>query len=279
MTPITWEKYLGMADFLAPWQRRNIAAFALNAALTFGVGTGGKLGDAIGAKSNVEISEKYPSLVTPAGWAFAIWGPIFTLEACFTVWQALALAGAEPAFVAASPYWCAGCALQAVWTLAFAFERLALSSLLCAGITAGVGAAYARFRPLAAAAGAPRAARALAGFALALHCAWLIAATLVNVNLIAVQRRAAPAAQARLARWTLALVPCAGAGLALACRESTFALVGVWACLAIAHAPHPRSVAEKFGPRVLRDVSEQASNAALALAFAAAAVTVRELLG
>ena len=123
MTPITWEKYLGMADFLAPWQRRNIAAFALNAALTFGVGTGGQLGAAIGAKSNVEISEKYPSLVTPAGWAFAIWGPIFTLEACFTVWQALALAGAEPAFVAASPYWCAGCALQAVWTLAFAFER------------------------------------------------------------------------------------------------------------------------------------------------------------
>ena len=27
-----------------------------------------------------QVSEKYDTPVTPAGWAFAIWGPIFLLE-------------------------------------------------------------------------------------------------------------------------------------------------------------------------------------------------------
>lgn len=33
------------------------------------------------------VSEAYPTLFTPAGWAFSIWGIIFLLEGAFSVYQ------------------------------------------------------------------------------------------------------------------------------------------------------------------------------------------------
>jgi len=35
------------------------------------------------------VSEEYTAIVTPAGWAFAIWSVIFTGEGIFAVWQVL----------------------------------------------------------------------------------------------------------------------------------------------------------------------------------------------
>ena len=56
----------------------NLAAFGVNTAVTFGLGTRGLLG----ARTNKAVSAEFPTLCTPApgGWAFAIWGPIFLLE-------------------------------------------------------------------------------------------------------------------------------------------------------------------------------------------------------
>jgi hypothetical protein len=59
------------------WAVQSALGFALNAVVTFGLGTGGLLG----ARTNKQVSAAYPTLTTPAGWAFAIWGPIFALEA------------------------------------------------------------------------------------------------------------------------------------------------------------------------------------------------------
>jgi hypothetical protein len=33
------------------------------------------------------VSETYPTLFTPAGWAFSIWGVIFLLEGAFSLYQ------------------------------------------------------------------------------------------------------------------------------------------------------------------------------------------------
>ena len=38
------------------------------------------LARALGAQTNTVVSKAYPTLVTPAGWAFSIWGIIYTLE-------------------------------------------------------------------------------------------------------------------------------------------------------------------------------------------------------
>ncbi len=61
----------------------NIAAYILNAAVTYGVGLSGFF------PTNEELSAKYQTIVTPAGYAFSIWGIVFLAEAIFTVAQAL----------------------------------------------------------------------------------------------------------------------------------------------------------------------------------------------
>ena len=38
--------------------------------------------------TNGEISDRYPTLIVAAGYAFAIWGPIFLLDGVFGIAQA-----------------------------------------------------------------------------------------------------------------------------------------------------------------------------------------------
>jgi len=43
----------------------------------------------IGGVTGAEVSDKYPTLVTPAGFTFAIWGIIYAFLALFIIYQAL----------------------------------------------------------------------------------------------------------------------------------------------------------------------------------------------
>lgn len=72
---------------------------------------GGKSGkDGEGSVEGVPRDSMYRSLVTPAGWAFAIWGVIFLTEAVFIAVQAMPVVSLSPGAVAVfegvSP-WCA----------------------------------------------------------------------------------------------------------------------------------------------------------------------------
>lgn len=74
-------------------------------------------------KSNSQVSKEYTILLTPPGWAFSIWGLIFTAEWIFTVWQ-----------LAYEPKWVSyglnfyGMILwviaQSLWALMFPFELI-----------------------------------------------------------------------------------------------------------------------------------------------------------
>ena len=43
----------------------------------------------IGGRNTAEVSDKYPTLITPAGYVFSIWGIIYILLGIFVVFQAL----------------------------------------------------------------------------------------------------------------------------------------------------------------------------------------------
>ena len=43
----------------------------------------------IGGRNTAEISDRYPTLITPAGYVFSIWGVIYVLLGIFVVFQAL----------------------------------------------------------------------------------------------------------------------------------------------------------------------------------------------
>ena len=59
----------------------NVAFYVLNVVVTYLSMTG------IFGPTNSDLSQKYQTLVTPAGWAFSIWGAIFILEGIFVVVQ------------------------------------------------------------------------------------------------------------------------------------------------------------------------------------------------
>ena len=62
----------------------NVAAFIITVLVNSLAGTG-----MLNGKSTGEISDKYATLVTPAGYVFSIWAVIYLLLAAFVVFQAL----------------------------------------------------------------------------------------------------------------------------------------------------------------------------------------------
>ena len=76
---------------------------------------------AFGVPTNAEVSDAYPTNVTPAGLTFAIWGPIFLLQGAGTVLMA---AGKAPTLGKVAPLWLATWAFECAWQLVFAHAPL-----------------------------------------------------------------------------------------------------------------------------------------------------------
>lgn len=134
---------------LAFWPLANVATFGINTYLTFSIGasrgSGGFAKKLLcpDGKDNSEISARYPTLVTPAGWAFSIWGLIFLGEGASVVWQCFAPAEVQISLEPAAPYICSAFVLQGAWTVAFAQDKLGASTGLIFAISGCMAAAYA----------------------------------------------------------------------------------------------------------------------------------------
>lgn len=124
--------------------------------------------------TNGAISDRYPTLLVAAGYAFSIWGLIFLLDVVFGLWQ---LRRRTPDFNARVRGWATvGFALTAAWMPVFSQQAflpaLAIiwAALLCMAVAA------VRAAPLNATAGQ----RAFAAYPLALHAGWLTMAAFLN---------------------------------------------------------------------------------------------------
>lgn len=124
--------------------------------------------------TNGAISDRYPTLLVAAGYAFSIWGLIFLWDVAFGLWQ---LRQRRPDDIAGARGWAAaGFALTAAWMPVFSHQAflpalaiiwLALVCLLVAAVRAA---------PATASAGQ----RAFAAYPLALHAGWLTMAAFLN---------------------------------------------------------------------------------------------------
>lgn len=86
-----------------------------------------------GGKTNADISAKYPTLITPEGYAFSIWGVIYLTLAIFTVFQFFN--GKEVRFYKLIwPYFMINVAANCLWLVAFQNDWLVLSLALMAVI-------------------------------------------------------------------------------------------------------------------------------------------------
>ena len=83
-----------------------------------------------GGKTNADISNKYHTLVTPAGYAFAIWGLIFLGLLAFAVYQALPAQRTNPRFRAIGWWVVLNAFCNAIWSPLFNNERIGLALMI-----------------------------------------------------------------------------------------------------------------------------------------------------
>ena len=131
-----------------------------------------------------KISAVWRSLFAPSGWAFSIWGLIYISELLSAAYVAYR---GEEGLRSATVLWLAGNLYQSLWCVVFrpAFKRaLWLPALMLLGGALSLAAAH--YQLTLAIASAPdsssRTALYFLRFPLALHSAWLAAASLLNLN-------------------------------------------------------------------------------------------------
>lgn len=215
----------------------NAATYLANTAVTYGSQLGWF------GPTNSQQSLKYQTLVTPAGFAFAIWGPIFILQALFTAAQLLPSYRTDPEVQQGVSYWyTAACVAQFGWTFAFAQDAVWLSMIFMLLIVFSLGALLHSLGRVAHEAVLPRLRfrYTLLHAPFLMHFGWITAATFVNANVCIVkyaatntqlQLGAAVASIALLLLPGLYNPPTLSAGLAGtgASADPLYSLVLVWA--------------------------------------------------
>ena len=83
-----------------------------------------------GGMTNKEISDKYPTLITPAGYAFAIWGIIFLGLLGFAIYQALPSQRTNPRFRAVGWWVVLNTLCNAIWSPLFNNERIGIALIV-----------------------------------------------------------------------------------------------------------------------------------------------------
>ncbi len=104
----------------------------------------------IGGRSTGEISDYYPNLFVPAGYAFSIWSLIYSLLLVFIILQSRNLFSKSkegPAYVQTIGWWFViSCLANGSWILAWHYLWTALSLLIMIGILVSLIFIYERLR-------------------------------------------------------------------------------------------------------------------------------------
>lgn len=177
------------------------------------------------------VSAKYPTLLTPAGYAFSIWGLIFLGLAGYAVWQLLpAQRPLSLPDAVAKPLALANVATGA-WVVLFAHELIVPSVGVMLLILGSLVVAYGRVRRRLFAGAAP----AWVGVPFSLYLGWISVASVIN-GIIGVRQlgwQTAEGVSVVLALGLLALVVALGLLISWAFRDAVFSVVVAWALVAI----------------------------------------------
>jgi hypothetical protein len=212
-----------------PWRWIALVAVVGNVAFDY-------LYDRVGVGPDLKsVSDRYATLVTPASYAFAIWGVIYAGFLAFAVVELRAAQRRRFAYERLAPLLAAANVLGSLWILAFTHD-LVWPSLGVIALTLAIAATlYARAHRLRATA---HLAWLRAPFALFLG--WILVATLANLGaaLAAVDLGVSPMLAAAF------IVIAALAALAICTRTHDPIVPGVvaWALIAIADRAHDASV-------------------------------------
>jgi hypothetical protein len=181
---------------------------------------------------NGTMSDRYPTLLVAAGYAFAIWGLIFLLDLAYAGWQATGARRQDATLSRVAPWAAAGFALTTVWMPLFAMAQF----WLCLLVIFGALACLVRCALLLSNDPAPvNGQRAWAWLPLSLHAGWLSLAAWLNLAQVIVAYRLLPTDD--MLGWSLVLFVLAAAMLLLLNwrmrGNPPYAAAALWALAAV----------------------------------------------
>jgi hypothetical protein len=188
----------------------------------------------LGGQTTGEISAKYPTLFTPAGFTFGIWGLIYTLLACFVIYQALPAQRNNQRIAAISALFIANCAANAAWIFVWHYDLLWLSLVLMVCLLVTLMMIYQELD-----AAGPPASKSEWLFVRApfsLYVGWITVATIANISVLQTAMGWNDALLVEL-DWTylkLALAGAIGATVIVRKHDIVYVLVIAWAAYGVA---------------------------------------------
>ena len=181
-----------------------------------------------------EVSDMFPTLFTPAGFTFAIWGIIYLLLTGFAIYQARYFNKAVPVFLKKIG-WLFGlsCAANVGWLLAFHHLQIGLSMLIMLVLLGSLVAIYLRLNEGEAPATAGE--RWLVRLPFSVYLGWITVATIANASIF-LSNLGWNGEPGGPQVWTVVVIAAAivvGILALLKRRDFAFALVTVWALFGI----------------------------------------------
>ena len=176
--------------------------------------------------TNGEISDRYPTLLVAAGYAFSIWGLIFLLDVLHGLLQAGGRRRALASLDRAAPWTALGFGGSAIWMPLFSAGHYALCVVIIFAATLGMVQAS---RIVLADPQAP----AVSRWALPLHAGWLTLASFLNLAQTIVAYRWLPTGD--MLGWSLVLLALATLALLLVnarLRSLPYAAAAAWGLVA-----------------------------------------------
>jgi len=215
----------------------------------------------INGQTMPEISARYPSLFTPAGFTFSIWGVIYLSLLVFVVYQALPSQRNSARIARISPYFKVNCLANALWIVVWHYDLLALSLLVMFIILATLILIYRSLleqldssSPLQ---------HVVLHLPFSLYTGWITVATIANVSVLQTHH-GWDAIGLTAIQWTfvkLAVAGAIGAFAVLRLRDPVFVLVIAWAA---------------YGISVMQSATPAVSGAAMTLSLLALILAANE---
>jgi len=101
---------------------------------------------ALNGKTTAQVSDAYPTVITPAGYVFAIWSIIYTLLLIFAVFQAFPRQRGKPFLHEIGWLFVLSSILNISWLFLWHYDQITLSVLLMFALLASLIAIYLRLK-------------------------------------------------------------------------------------------------------------------------------------
>lgn len=188
----------------------------------------------LGGRTTGAVSDLYPTLITPAGYVFGIWGIIYTLLLIFLIYQVLPKQRDKPFLRDFSFLFILSCVLNVVWIFLWQYDYIIWSVVPMFALLASLAAIYLRLR--VGKANVPLKEKVCVHLPFSVYFGWITVAAAANV--------AAALSQSGWVKWTsadavwgslaMAVVLVVTLVVVAARKDVAYGLVVVWALVGIA---------------------------------------------